>query len=365
MQATEKTDIAVFDIGGTYFRSAIWSRHGGLRSPRRQPAINYLTTKHCDVLELQEALVDFIIEEYESLEREGNLALFVAGLSIGAPVDARSGLVLKSGPLWGPHAKPFDLLARLKQKRQGTFWAVGNDVTAAILRYVNDIKVPPCAKVLLITVSTGIGARLYDFRRRAIPLDAANGLQGEIGHLPVEAVFRGQRLRYNCECGGASHLNAYSSGRALDVLLRELPDLARDALGRSILAYAYANGGATLDTRRQAFCSGVDEKDPLALEILDFLTRPLAGILATILTHDPLVDAIVLTGGVVDGLQRAYVHSLNQQFMNCDMFHAIGTDHGYLSRRLRLAPADDHGGLTGAGYLALAAARGRQVYAFK
>ena len=307
-------------------------------------------------------MVDFILSEHESLARERGLSLPLAGLSVGAPIDVKSGLVLKSGPLWGPRAEPFDLLTPLKRKRREILWAIGNDVTAVLLRYVEEIHDQTCAKVLLVTISTGIGARLFDCRRGAIPLDPSNRLQGEIGHLTVEASFRGRRLQCACECGGASHLNAYSSGRALDTLLRNLPDLASDSIALSALAGSYEDGGATADDRRQAFRSGVIAKDPLALEILDFLARPLAGLLATILSHDPLVDAIVLTGGVVDALQQPYVDSLNRQFIEYGMFQV---DEGYLKRRLRIAPSDDHGGLIGAGYLALAVASGRETYAFK
>ena len=86
MSLNDDTDIAVFDIGGTHFRSAVWSRRGGLRSNKRRPAINYLNTAHCEVSELQEALVDFILSEHESLAREGGLSLPLAGLSVGAPI---------------------------------------------------------------------------------------------------------------------------------------------------------------------------------------------------------------------------------------------------------------------------------------
>jgi glucokinase len=216
----------------------------------------------------------------------------------------------------------------------------------------------------LVTVSTGIGARLYDYHRQAIPVDAVNGIQGEIGHIPVEAVFRGRRISYRCDCGGESHLNACSSGRAIGSLLRELPHLAFETLNGSALGSAYCSGDETDESRHTTFRSAVAAGDALALEVLDFLTRPLARMFATILTHDPLVDAIVLTGGVVDALGSRYVESLNQQFIEYDMFQVTKADPNYLRRRLRVAPPDDQGGLIGAGYIALAAASGRKIYAF-
>lgn len=335
-------EVAVFDIGGTHFRSALWSPQGGLREVRRREAINYLNTPHAEPAELQQALADYIVDEAGRLAHIAPGAVLRASIAMGAPVDARTGLVMQSGPLWGPRGGDFDLLGDLGRRMPQLHWTICNDVTAALVRYVADAGEGLRGRILLITVSTGVGARLYDCARQSTPLDPVHGIQGEIGHLRVDAAFRGTRLSLDCDCGAPSHLNAYASGRGLDALLRGIDKLAPTDLSAKQPAQ-----------RRREFASAVRSGDPLALDVLDCATRPLAQILATTLTCDPLIDTIVLTGGVVDALGQDYLDSLDRQFCDIGLFQITSRDPDYLKRRLRLAPPDDHGGLIGAGRLAL------------
>lgn len=345
---TDFDEVAVFDIGGTNFRSGLWSPHAGLREVRRRDAINYLNTPHINPAELQFALADYLLAETVRLTGLTATPNLNASISMGAPVNARSEILMQSGPLWGPHAQDFDLLTTLRERLPQVSWTICNDVTASLLRYVGDPEMALSGRVLLITVSTGIAARLYDCARQAVPLDPVHGLQGEIGHLRVEAQLRGKSIPMICDCGGEGHLNAYSSGRGMASLLACLDRLPLD-LSASRLAAALADPPAA---RRPQFVTAVREGDPAALELLDFITRPLANILSTLLTCDPLMETIVLTGGVVDALGNAYVDSLNRQFCAVGLFQISERDPDYLKRRLRLAPPDDDGGLVGAGRLA-------------
>jgi glucokinase len=343
-------EAVVFDIGGSHFRSALWNAASGLREAGRREAINYLNTPHGDPRDLQMALAEWLVSETDRLAGLAAMPVATAAISMGAPVDPHTGLVLQSGPLWGPEAREFDFLAVLTARRPALRWVVANDVTAALLRHVGEAPDPPQGRVLLITVSTGIGARLYDGARGGIPLDPVHGLQGEIGHLPVEARFRDRPVGWRCDCGGDGHLNAYASGRALDALLEVRPAWAPDDLARSAMCGLAAASPAG---RRDVFRLGVESADPLALEALDFATRPLARMLTTLLTFDPILESVILTGGVVDAIGDAYLDSLARQFNAAGLFQITPRDPDYLRRRLRRAPADDHGGLIGAGRLAL------------
>ncbi len=353
--------VAVFDIGGTYFRSAIW-QEGRIGAVTRRSAINYLNTTHDDPLELQEALANYLAVETDRLRTETKTSIGRAGISLGAPVHAQSGLVLQSGPLWGPKARPFDLKSALMRRCADVRWTIANDVTAGLVRYLKTCDPEQHARILFVTVSTGIGSRLYDFVRAGIPVDPIHGIQGEIGHLPVEAYFRGKRLCFNCDCGGARHLNAYASGRGILRLLRELSIRAPDALAASVMASVRdENDEAVLS----AFSRGVLSGDDLAMEVLDALTRPLATIFCTLLTHDPLVDSIVLSGGVVSALEPAYSASVDRQFRSHGLSQITTHDASYLARRLRIAPSDDLSGLIGAGHLADLANIDRDIHVFR
>ncbi|RWO98912.1 MAG: ROK family protein [Mesorhizobium sp.] len=354
-------DIAVFDIGGTHFRSALWT-NGRLGPVKRRPAINYLNTAHHSPVELQEALADYLVAETERLQLESGTAIDHAGISLGAPLNARSGRVLQSGPLWGPRSGPFELQAALTRRRLDTRWTIANDVTAGLASYIQTCDPGSHSRILFVTVSTGIGARLYDFARGGVPVDPVHGIQGEIGHIKVEAFFRGTRLKFTCDCGGADHLNAYSSGRGVLKLLRELPSRSPDALAASTMAAARDEDD---DAILAEFSRGVAVADALALDVLATITRPLATIFSALLTHDPLLDSIVLTGGVVDALEPAYSVSLDRQFRDHGLFQITECDSSYFARRLRVVAPGDLSGLIGAGHLAEMADEGRSIHVFR
>jgi glucokinase len=354
-------EVAVFDIGGTHFRSALW-KNGQLGPVMRRCAINYLNTAHDSPVELQEALADYLVAETNRLQLECKTAIKHAGISLGAPVNASNGRVLQSGPLWGPRSGSFELQGALARLRPDIGWMIANDVTAGLASYIRTCDPDRHSRILFVTVSTGIGSRLYDFARGGVPVDPVHGLQGEIGHIKVEAFFRGTRLKFTCDCGGCDHLNAYSSGRGVLKLLRELSPHYPDALAASTMAAARDGDD---DAILSAFSRGVAAGDSLALEVLATITRPLALIFSVLLTHDPLLDAIVLTGGVVDALEPAYSASLDRQFRDHGLYQVTECDPSYLARRLRVIAPGDLSGLIGAGHLAEMAQGGQSIHVFR
>jgi len=250
----------------------------------------------------------------------------------------------------------------LKARRGDIAWTIANDVTAGLISYLHSCGAARRGRILFVTVSTGIGSRLYDEVREGVPVDPVHGIQGEIGHIPVEAFLLGRRLRLSCDCGGADHLNAFASGRGALLLLRELPRCAPEALAASTMLSALDGDESAL---LAAYSGGVEAGDPLALEVLAAMTRPLAAIFATLLTHDPLLTSIVLTGGVVDALEPAYTASLNQQFRDLGQFQITEVDPDFLARRLQVLKQGDTAPLDGAGRLAEMAKRGRDIHVYR
>jgi glucokinase len=316
---------------------------------KRTPALNYLSHPHLDAADLQNALADFILSHVREFREHSGHAIRAVGISIGAPVNAHDMTVLGSGPLWGPAAQPFRLHDQLRKDCPDLQWYVIQDLTALIARYMaeNDQH----SKTMLITVSSGIGSRVYDHRIRHIPYDRNYGLQGEIGHLTCAFELEGRRINRRCECGGWNHLNAFASGRGIAETLRELPSLSSshgDIVAGSPVPWREASDDYRLRTFRGALQSGNDG----ARALLDAFVAPLARTLATALTLDPETDRIVMTGGVVHGLAQYYREALHRTFLREEIYQITPYDPDYLARRLYWEDADDYAGLRGAGLYA-------------
>ena len=348
--------LAVFDIGGTWFRSALWTGEE-LVALEKRPSVNFLSSPDLSAQALQNALVDYLVERVSDLRSAFDFSL--VSIALGAALNPRTGEVHNSGPMWGPRCRRFNLRDRLVPRLPAFEWHLHNDVSASLYEYVINAAAER-EKSLLLTISSGIGSRLFDGVRRCIPIDRSSGLQGEIGHLQVPATFRNEPLQLHCDCGGLCHLNAYSSGRGIANLVRFVEGSHRSSFQNSQLSRIHSVERSAEDV----FLEAVLSQDELAIEILNTSTRPVASILATILTHDPLIDRVVLTGGVVNALGQRYVDSLCQQFENIGLFQVTEQEPDFFRRRLHVTRSDDLAGLMGAVYLGQAVISGQDPYKY-
>lgn len=344
--------IPVFDIGGTWFRTGVFNPStGSVSGLSRVPAIGH--EQHPDQLpkSLQRDLVGFIARVVRpACSGPASHGPPKVGISMGAALNAHDGFVYGSGPLWGPAATPFDLRAALQEVSAQTEWHIINDVTAALAHYCWVTESDRYRKALLVTISSGIACRVYDKRLRYVPVDDIYGLQGEIGHLPVHAELDGSRLGDVCGCGKDYHLNSVSSGQAVIRLLgelsRRLPDRMRCSELRSMSPTAAGF------ERLAAFKHALGREDRLARDILDAIIKPLAEFFRVMLTLDPELDRIVLTGGLLQFLHPFYFDGLLRSLERDGLYILTDLDPGYFSRRLFLVPEAEEAGMLGAGLLA-------------
>ena len=347
--------IAVFDLGGTWFRWGLYSTSQGLMSAQRGPAISYVSHPDKSAVELQAALGNFIIEQTKQMRRDWHLDFSIGCVSVGAPVNAHDMTVLGSGPLWGPAATPFQLQSLLREALPEVTWLVINDITALLAPYMGEQSVAGermPRKTLLITVSSGIGSRLFDHQAARIPYDPRYGVQGEIGHLTITFALDGKIVNRSCECGGANHLNAFSSGRGIAQILKGLPASSL-RIHRGLSADPEGVWtSATDDYRLSAFKSALENDDDTAMELLEALVSPLSRTLASALSLDPEIERIVVTGGVVQGFGVPYREALHRIFLRDGLYQITEQDPDYLTRRLQWKSPDDFEGLRGAGVYA-------------
>lgn len=336
------TESLVFDIGATWFRSAIGMRDGSLSARRAVPAVSFLSHPACSARELQGLLIDHLAEEAASLRRAAPHAMD-AIVSLGAALNGHTGFVYDSGPLWGPRCEPFDLLAALRERAPELRWRVVNDVTAALLRHVATLPPRANGRTALVTVSSGIAARVYDHARRGVPLDPVHGIQGEIGHLPVSFAFAGRALARRCNCGGERHLNAYTSGRGIAAVLGEVAAWPDGGFAGSLLARRCAGAAPTNTDWAAAVLAGC----PWSRALLDAVLEPLAAILAVVFAHDPELDPILFCGGVATGLGATFVTALGDRLAAIGLYQLSDRDPDWFRRRLKLGSDDDDSGLIG------------------
>jgi glucokinase len=338
--------ILVFDLGGTWFRWGLYTPQQGLFGCQRVPAINYLAHPGLSASDLQRALVNFIAERARELRRSSGYELRAASISLGAPVNAHDGMVLGSGPLWGQTAKPFHLRAELRNALPDLECCILNDLAALLAPYMDDQG--DYRKTMLVTVSSGIGSRLYDHRSQRIPYDRQHGIQGEIGHLVASFEIDGKLIERCCECGGVNHLNAFCSGRGIALTLRELPVLS-SCYAAIVQDPPQAWRQSEDEYRLQAFKSQLEQGNPAADRLLGECVVPLARMVTAALALDPEIDRVVMTGGVIDGLGSSYRAAFERTLTDEGLYQITERDPHYLRRRIHWQSSVDFAGLHGAG----------------
>jgi len=336
---TLNNSIISFDIGGTWLRACLLDEKGEIRFHSKKPSINYLNNPSLTATILQSRLVEYIISEVGIISKSNGTQVDTVVISMGAAINGQNGMVLNSGPLWGPNCEPFDLSSSLKAFMPMISWHVYNDISASLMchvfkhGYVNK-------KACLITISTGIGMRIYDPHSKSIPCGRETGLQGEIGHLPTNFNFFGKLLDLKCDCGGSNHLNAFSSGRGVENILKKISRNMIDCSGSSL------KWPVTLPELK----NGLDNEDQLSNQIIAMIVKPITDSILWILTIDPLIDVIFITGGLYEYLNKYYSSELMQQLEFVGLYQTSEYHPSFFKDKLLFSDSVQNAGLLGASY---------------
>lgn len=314
MSVDKRSSVIVFDIGGTWFRSAVASGDLGLRCEAKAPAMSASRVPAADVSLLQDMLIEYLVSEAKRLSEAEETDL--VAVSLGAAIDAGTGRIIGASPLWGPtEPLDFDLHGRVVDALPSCSWTIENDLTAAARGVAMRPEFGALRRLAVVTVGSGLAMRTFEPGTGRISMSRHSGLQGEIGHLSASFAFGEGEWLVRCPCGGLNHLSSFSSGQGIACLLKKLGGAG----------CGWLKGEATPAQLSRAVGAG----DSKALEFLDAVTDPLAQALLSVLAIDAEVERLVLVGGVVDGLGDAYMHSLL----------AGMSRHGLYGSRLK-SPAD-------------------------
>jgi glucokinase len=300
------------DIGGTYVRSAVVRDGQVCGIVRRERVPNFLVRNGSAPEELQEELVTWLDREArqlgdsESLERPLRL-----GVSFPGPVDRR-GTVLSAPTLWGPAIRPFPLRDRLIKALESPHVFVLNDMAAAACYYADRT---PATTFCVVTVSSGIGNKVFDRRHPGGVLLGEDGYGGEIGHVTVDASSEAPL----CDCGGRGHLGAIASGRGVERLARRRAARGETSFWKSAVFRAVSGDWRAI-TNEEHLVPAIRAGDPFATETLEEATRPLVHCLAT-LALGIGVEQFILVGGFASAVGTRYIETVRRLWDEQASYH--------------------------------------------
>lgn len=323
--------VLAFDIGGTHFRYAV-VQTGHLAEVGKLDSPSFVRFPDKSGEQLVSELIEVICATISDV-RKRHPSIAVVGVAFPGMVTPQ-GVALKSPPLWGDRISRIALKA-LIQRRTELGVAVFNDLCGTALFYSELPEFAMGADFLtVVTLSTGIGCKTVDLRRRRILVDSG-GRCGEIGHVTVDH----SEDALPCDCGGKGHLSSYLSGRGMLRLIRHMTSKRPSVLQLSPM-------GHTLDEKIavQNFVQALERNEELAWEILDFAATKLAHLIEA-LSATFGIDRYVLVGGLSFALGENLRRCLNRHLIKTGIF---GWDEPALCDLVRIGIANDDIGLLGA-----------------
>jgi glucokinase len=209
-----------------------------------------------------------------------------AGISSPGPLDAKRGVVLSPPNL--RHWRDVPLVEALASELELPCY-LERDTNVAVMAEWRYGAAAGSRDAVYVTVSTGVGGGIISGGH---PLVGAGGLAGEVGHLVVE--LEGPV----CGCGGIGHVEAISSGTAIE---RE----ARDLLARNeapVLAQLAATG-EPVDAELVA--RAADGGDAACVALLDRAWVAIGALCASLVNLlNP--EVIVIGGGIAEHRPRLF-----------------------------------------------------------
>ena len=317
--------VLALDLGGTQIRAAVVLPDGSRVGRVARPT---------PVSKGPEAVIAASVAAMEEARKnaQGHGAEVVAiGVSAPGPLNPWDGVIV-SPPNLGTGFHGVPIAAELEQ-RLGLPTYLERDTNVAALAEMAYGAARGCEDFIYITVSTGFGGSIMSRGRLMLGPD---GMAGELGHLQVE------RDGPLCGCGGAGHVEALCSGRAI----------ARDAktaleTGRSpFLTQRAAEKDGPIDAADVA--EGEAAGDHLCEELLD---RARAAFAAAIVGAVNLLNpTLIVVGGSIAEHQGDRLFDPAREAVSTGTFPVPG-------RRMKIVPAMLGGDVSLAGAYPLVASR--------
>lgn len=295
------------DIGYTHTRFALWDGQALGQFRRILTPKTWVLGVH-EGEKRRQAWLKHLAGEVRA-ERERTPQISRIGICFPGVVSA-SGDIWRENTIWGFTAD--DLSSAQLEAALGLSVSVLNDMTAAAIRYGEDASIPGERNILVLSVSSGIGAKMYDRVRREVLLEP-RGRNGEIGL----AIADDSAAALENALGLKGILGNYSSGFTFSSTLRLVAEERPEVFAASKLAKELEDRSVDIEAVDRAELNalgvaGVQNGDAFCIEALTSSVRRLARVLQTIILF-AAPETIVVTGGFANALGETYLATLREE----------------------------------------------------
>lgn len=306
----------VIDLGGTHLRCGVAAGRGldHVTSQRIETFLDQLSTQEVTAR---------VVARVEAYLAELPLA-DVGPIVMAFPGPIANGRRVVSAPtLYGPDAGALPDIAGVLEQNTGLDVHMLNDVSAAAWALSRRSNVN---RFLVVTVSSGIGSKLFDRGNHLGVLDDPV-FSGEIGHYVVDRSADAPR----CDCGGLGHLGGIASGRGVERLARRIR--CDNAL-----------------TNERDIVPAFRRGERWAMDILTSATQPLATTLLAV-TMCVGLDKVFIIGGFAQNIGQPYGALLNRLLVEGSRYSVL---EGHLGDLVEVLGPDEQLCLSGAAFYASA-----------
>ena len=317
----------LFDLGGTHLRSAVLCANGALETVQAERVASHFTGASTDETwnGIRHRVAKYAREVGSSLPTSAPVVMAFPGPVTGGRNITRAPTLTGDSPV------P-DLAAEIGGATGRPVYLV-NDVAAAAWRFADITTV---ARFMVVTVSSGIGAKLFDRDNKRLVLETP-GYAGEIGHFRVDDAPDAPE----CDCGQRGHLGAIASGRGIERAARRWATADPSAFALSEAGGAGVSGAVL--TNEDHLVPACLRGDDWSLALVRKCTMPLSRTLVSTLMAAGL-DHIFLIGGFAEALGDVYLEIVRTQVAHVGR-HPF--DESNMGDRVTIAATDDNACLTG------------------
>ncbi len=327
--------VVAFDIGGTNTRAGLVGSNGQIMRPvLKEKTPTVATNKEVSPDLLPGVLVGNMARMANEF-REARPSMIA--VSMAGPITSE-GVVIRSPNIWEEFVTNYNMQAAITEAT-GLPAMVVNDMVAPTMRESRYGLAQGLDSFFLVTVSTGVGSKLFSGGR---VLMGEGGICGEIGHMVIDPTSD-----IECKCGyGRGHLESLASGEAAEIFARQFCTENREQYFRSYLNVLSQNHPEII-TNTMLNQSANRDHDLIG-RILQQVVSPLAMGINHVWNMSAF-QRLFIIGGFALGMGDPYLVTLKAEIKKLGLMGVPQSEmDAFLDRLIAWGADDDSSGIIGA-----------------